>query len=108
MEITEIVMSGQFSTIYAVQLAEFQGSVCSSNTPCLYFGLVPVKVFLNSPGATNILQHNAVFVFFTQEKIAQEGDDQVGGDEVAQFVDKGDAVGVTVKQQTDVAMLFLY
>ena len=70
--------------------------------------MVAVEVFLYGARATDILQHDALFMSFTKEIVAQEGDNEVGGDEVALFVDKGDAVGIAVEQQADVTMLFLY
>ena len=46
-EVAEIVMSGQFAAIAAVQLAEFQGGIGTTHTPGLHLGFVFVQVFLD-------------------------------------------------------------
>ena len=54
------------------------------------------------------MEHYAFLFLLAEEIVAQEGDDEVRGDELAFLVDEGDAVGVAVEQQSDVAFVLLH
>ena len=101
-------MPGQLAAVAAVQLAEFQGGVGTTHTPGLHLGLVLVEVFLYGTRAADVLQNNALLLLLADEVVAQEGDDEVGADETALLVDEGDAVGVAVEEQADVAFLLFH
>ena len=47
-EITEIIMSGEFSSEYAIDLAELQGGIRTAYTPCVHDSAHRCEILTNS------------------------------------------------------------